>query len=725
LTRRRLATLVLALAIAGARATHGVASSAVGAPQARVVIDATPRAAIHRFVPARAIGGALDGHDAGGTSRILTDANVSAIREAGLGGLTYRLRTELANEAWHWNPAGRWSDPAHRQGYWVSSDTTTAPIIVSWGYRLPRRGDTYDQANRDGWSRLDDGDTMTFWKSDPYLDPRRTGVDADPQWVVADLGGVRALDAARIAWGEPHATRYRIQWWEGPSDGPVMLEPEGRWRDFPAATGWDGAAGTQTLRLSSTPIRTRWVRLLFETGSRTAPPSSMDPRDSLGVAIRELSLGLLDPGGGFRDLVRHAPEAGKQTRMRVSSTDPWHRAADRDTDVEQPGIDLVYRSPLADGQPVMIPVGVLYDTPENAAALVRHLERRGYPLDRVELGEEPDGQDVAPEDYATRYVETARAIHAVDPSLVCGGPSWQDTEDAERAFWPERPHGPHTWIARFLVALDRQHARDTFRFLSFEWYPFDDPCPPFERHIIAAPDLFARSLARLVTEGAPADLPWVVTEYGWSVSSSEAEVGIEAALFDADLIGNALAHGIDRTYFYGIEPGQPARAPHCESWGDLLLWLADDDGRATTRAPAFWGVWLVTHAWCGARDSVHETHPVRVTALAAADSALVPSVYAARRPDGRWGVLLVNRDPRRVWKVDLGVDRGEGAPSPFVGSVRRAIYDRERWRWHAARDEGRPTRAEPPVTDEVPGARSWTLPPYSITVLVGGDRPAR
>jgi hypothetical protein len=504
-----------------------------------------------------------------------------------------------------------------------------------------------------------------------------------------------------------------------------MLVPEGRWRDFPAADAWSGVPGTQTVRLAATPVRTRWVRLLFDTGSRTAPAGRNDLRDSLGVAIRELGLGTLDPSGRFADLVRHAPRPDRQTRMRVSSTDSWHRAADRDSDVEQPGIDLVCRSPLTDGRPVMIPVGVLYDTPDNAAALVRYLIGRGVPLERVELGEEPDGQDVAPEDYATRYVQTARAIHVVSPALVCGGPSWQDTEDAERAFWPLRPGGPHTWIARFLAALDRVHARDTFRFLSFEWYPFDDPCPPFAPRLAEAPRRFDDAMARLAAEGAPSELPWLVSEYGWSVSSCEAEVGLEGALMDADLVGNALAHGIERTYFYGIEPGQPARAPRCDTWGDLVLWLADDDGRATFRVPAFWATWLVTHEWCGARDSVHETRPVRVTASDAADRSRTPSVYALRRPDGRWGVLLVNRDERRAWSVDLTVDHGTGHADPLTGRVRRVVYDRTRWRWHAARDEGRPTRAEPPVGAEIEAHGAWTLPPYSITVLVGSDRASR
>ena len=48
----------------------------------------------------------------------------------------------------------------------------------------------------------------------------------------------------------------------------------------------------------------------------------------------------------------------------------------------------------------MIPISMLYGTPDDAAAQMAYLKQRGYPISYVEMGEEPDGQYMLPEDYA-------------------------------------------------------------------------------------------------------------------------------------------------------------------------------------------------------------------------------------------------------------------------------------------------------------------------------------
>src|SRR6476469_9443115 len=73
------------------------------------------------------------------------------------------------------------------------------------------------RGDRNGWSRLTDGDPTSYWKSNPYLTKAFTGEDDSlhPQWVMIDLGAKIDLNAIRIAWADPYAKRYAVQFWTG------------------------------------------------------------------------------------------------------------------------------------------------------------------------------------------------------------------------------------------------------------------------------------------------------------------------------------------------------------------------------------------------------------------------------------------------------------------------------------------------------------------------------
>ena len=55
----------------------------------------------------------------------------------------------------------------------------------------------------------------------------------------------------------------------------------------------------------------------------------------------------------------------------------------------------------------MIPIAMLYATPEDSVAEIAYIEKRGYPISYVEMGEEPDGHYTPPEDYAALYIQWA------------------------------------------------------------------------------------------------------------------------------------------------------------------------------------------------------------------------------------------------------------------------------------------------------------------------------
>lgn len=707
----------IAIAVVGAPPGYG------GPIPVEVAIDLTAGPS-NTFTPAAALGAGVDGHSRGDGDAIYRPTTLRALLSAGLHPLSYRLRTELAIEAWHWNPRGRWSDEKHAQGYWTSDDRPGPAILASYGYRLPRRGNTLDQAENNGYSRLADGDLRTFWKSNPYLDRRYTGEDNSrhPQWLMADLGKRIPVNAIRLVWEMPYAVRYQVQYWEGEDPDDPDEYPEGRWRVFPEGAVAQGAGGDAVLRLARNSISTRFVRVLMEESSGTAPTGAQDPRDALGYAVREVYIGTVNAAGRLRDAVRHAARHDGQTRFFVSSTDPWHRASDLDPEVEQVGIDRVFASGITRGLPMLVPVGVLYDIPDNAAALLRYLQRRGYPLRGVELGEEPDGQRVAPEDYGALYLQAVDALRAVDPAVILGGPSFQSLWDEPMIAWagtsvaPDRP-----WLARLLAYLQERGRATELGFLSFEWYPFDEVCEPSEPQLRQVPALLAAAMANLYSQGLPRATPLLMTEYGFSAFSTQAEVDLTGALFNADAVGTFLTQGGTAAYLYGYEPTPLYQGPNCDTWGNNTLFLSDDRRRILARTATYHGATLLTQQWVGNPNQLHRVYPARVD-FDIPDGARPLTAYAVQRPDGLWAVLLVNKDPRQEWTVTLRFAGPEpSAAADLQGPADLYQFSAAQYRWRANGEHGRPLRSDPPRHTVLP-ERDLTnvrLPPWSLTVVRG------
>lgn len=666
---------------------------------------------VNKCVPKRTLGGGVDGHERGECTRMLSKQNIIEMLSAGLGPLTYRLRTELGGEVWHWNPRGTWSDEAHHCGYWTSSSSITAPITISYGYRLPRRGNTFDQANNDGYSRIADGDENSFWKSNPYLDPYFTREDeeAHPQWIVIDLGTRKQVNSIRIQWGAPYARQFQVEYWSGNDPMHLHIDQRDEWRTFPQGVVSDCSGGDFTLRLTNSAILAQFVRVLMTHGSGTATQASTDTRDRLGFAVREISVGNTDEAGHFQDYVVHNPEH-HQTIIYVSSTDPWHCAEDIDYRTEQPGLDFIFQSKLINHLPVLVPVGVFYDTPENAVAEINYLLERKYPLEGVELGEEPDGQWASPEDYAALYVATAGRLRNLSSKLRIGGPSLQNF-DAHLLTWPDQS-GNRSWVNRFFRFVQANHS--PFDFFSFEYYPFDNVCADAAPQLLEVPRRLQEMLSSLHDDGVPAEIPWLMTEFGYSVFAGRHEVDIEAALFHADAVGTFLTAGGSKAYLYGYEPDRLINELSC-SWGNLMMLQMPNGREKLNRLSTYYSAGLIARDWMQPVAAVHEIYPVTIDPTDAPVTA-----YAAHRPDKQWALLTINKDPNRSAHLAVHFCSSDGTSSgKFIGKVTIMQFSREQYRWHDDGENGRPTISNPPKPIQCPASDYYELPPYSVSVLRG------
>jgi hypothetical protein len=679
------------------------------------------RGPVAQFLPDEAFGAALDGHQSGEIARIYTEGNIKKMEGAGLRKITYRLRTELGIEAWHWSEDGSWSDEAHKQGYWTSSDSPHQRVLISHGYNLPRRGDTIDQASDQGYSRITDGDEASYWKSNPYLDADYTHEpnSLHPQWVVVDLGKTQGIGAAKINWAEPYATKFTVQYWLSTVSDFEITE-DGEWRNFPLGLVSNSSGGSTLLRLSGAPIPTRYVRLLLLDSSGTAMPSSTDIRDRLGFAIREISLGTIDDAGAFHDAMRHAPSNKSQTVVFTSSTDPWHRSIDLDANTEQPGFDLIFNSGLTNGLPVLLPVGLLYDTPENAAAEVNFLERRGYKVRQIEMGEEPDGQRVSPEHEGALYLQFAAAIHRVDPTLALGGPSFQDGIvysgfDVD----PSRP-----WVTRFLDYLRSRDRLGDFSFLSFEWYPFDHLCERRSQQLLDQPRLLARAVQTFHDQGVPSSIPWIISEYGYSAFAGQSMVELPSALLNVDIVGQFLTLGGKTAYLFGYEPSRPIHeGGKCAGYGQMMLHEADANGQARWRMPIFYAARLVTQEWAEPVNQAHELY-IAHSDIRDLKGREIVTAYALRRPDQSWAIMLINKDPMRVHRAVLEFRDVTGLDPPSDQERLEILqYSSAQYEWIAAGRQGHPRRSEAPRHFRLIGTNEISLPPFSVTVVRGFEPP--
>jgi hypothetical protein len=689
-------------------------------PEQPVTVTVDTNKSVNRFVPSQALGAGVDGHELGETARQLSPANIAAMRSAGLRPLTYRLRTELAGEAWHWNPKGTWSDAARHEGYWTSDSTKTTPIKLSYGYRLPRRGNTIDQANDDGYSRIDDGDLKTFWKSNPYLDEHFTGEknSLHPQWLMIDLGELKEINAIRITWAAPFAKKFSVQYGDFVGEEDLSQRLPTDWREFPAGNIQGTIASRQPIQLSEQPLKVRYVRLRLDESSGAGPRQTKDIRDRLGFAIREISLGMIDSAGRFHDVMRHGAERNKQTTIYVSSTDPWHRATDRDDNTEQPGFDFIFSSGLTNGLPMLLPAPVLYDTPENAAAEIRYLAARGYPIERVELGEEADGQFVDAEHYAQLYLQFVDALRRANPKLQFGGPSMQDIEQTQVAGRIE--FGKGGWLGRFLQYLKSRDRLRDFSFFSFEWYPFGDDCGQPGVQLQDAPVMLTDALNELQQGGLTHDIPWIISEYGYSAFGARAEIDLEGALVNADSVARFLTLGGNVAYLYGYEASQVIKETEC-SVGNNMMFFLDENGRAGTPTTAFWGARLLAQEWVKPGDEVHELFPA-ASDLKNSPGEQIVTAYALRRPDGLWSLMLINKDPNQAHDVRI-VFRNETRMKTFDSPIDVVQFSTGQYQLNSDREQPKPIKSNPPSHFTIKPDSAVTLPAYSLTVVRGSVPP--
>jgi len=687
-----------------------------------ISVDVTPSHATNSIVPAQALGAGIDRLPYGATEKTFIEPTIKQVLSSGWQTISYRQNTELHIEAWHWNPQGAWSDPAGK-GYFTGSAVPGEPIRHSYGYPLPHRGVTHDDGtDMVGYSRLTDGDLNSYWKSNPYLTQPFTGEDDSlhPQWVMVDLAAPRLLDAVRIAWTDPYARQYLVQYWTG--EDPIKKPSAGAWVTFPNGAITDGQGGSPTIQLSAAPMSVQYLRILMTRSSNTCDShGSDDRRNCLGYAIRELFIGTTTANGKFHDLVLHTPDQG-QTATYCSSVDPWHEPADLNEKAgDQVGFDLFYTSGYTRGLPAMIPIAMLYSTPEDSVAEIAYIEKQRYPISYVEMGEEPDGHYTPPEDYAALYIQWASALHKLDPRLRLGGPIFTGVnKDIET--WPDA-QGRTSWTQRFIDYLKTRGRLSDLSFFSFEHYPMD-PCKIQWSNLYDEADLVTHMIDVWRQDGVPANVPMFITESNIAWQAEEAFLNAWGGLWLADYVGSFLSAGGSAVYFFHYIPLGVHRGCN-DSLGTFGLFSADANLQIQQPLSQYFASQLINLEWVQPGGRAHRLFPARSDVQDGAGHTLV-TAYAALRPDGQWSLLIVNKDQENAQRVHIVFhDTESNRDRSFSGSVDFITFGSEQYQWRPTLEGGKADPDGPPArgSNKASSDTVFELPKASVTVIRGKIAP--
>ncbi|MBR4785700.1 MAG: hypothetical protein IK012_10700 [Fibrobacter sp.] len=308
------------------------------------------------------------------------------------GGYTvFRFPNGSLSNDYHWNGIGSYDST----GLWTPDSTKWARGFLG---ETIYRGTTKDNYGFIRRSHLADGKKETMWWGE-ILDP------VDPPWVVIEFPEKMNLDSLQIDWGNLRPKSFEFAYWDGDyAEYPGVHQA----LENKLKTESVVRVNSETTKYKFKQLRTRYVAIRFKTSDLP----------SKGVQIREMKL-----FSGESDLLE-----GNNYKFYAMSTRNGDKARTDWTDIKWDfEAFMEYIKTLPDAKAVIC-VNAGTGTAQEAAAWVRYANKvKGYNIKRWEIGNELDGEweesgPISARQYAARFLEYARAMKAVDSTIILHGP---------------------------------------------------------------------------------------------------------------------------------------------------------------------------------------------------------------------------------------------------------------------------------------------------------------
>ena len=372
------------------------------------------------------------------------------------GGYTvFRFPNGSLSNDYHWNGIGNYDST----GLWTPDSTKWARGFLG---ETVYRGTTKDNYGFIRRSHLADGKMETMWWGE-ILDP------ADPPWVVIEFPEKMNLDSLQIDWGSLRPKSFEFAYWDGDyAEYPGVhqaLENKLKTESVVRVNG-------ETTKYKFKQLRTRYVAIRFKTSDLP----------SKGVQIREMKL-----FSGESDLLE-----GNNYKFYAMSTRNGDKARTDWTDIKWDFEEFMkYIKTLPNAQAVIC-VNAGTGTSKEAAAWVRYANKvKGYNIKQWEIGNELDGEweesgPISARQYTARFLEYARAMKAVDSTIVLHGPLLSTHKMQQKG--AGILDGKY-WMEEFLRIVGEAEKKDGKRYLDvvdLHNYPYWTPNEPKPAEMLKA-----------------------------------------------------------------------------------------------------------------------------------------------------------------------------------------------------------------------------------------------
>jgi hypothetical protein len=192
-----------------------------------------------------------------------------------------------------------------------------------------------------------------------------------------------------------------------------------------------------------------------------------------------------------------------------------------------------------------------------------------------------------------------------------------------------------------------------------------------------------------------------------------------AALWLADNAGSFLASGGAVFYHSPIQP-EPLR-PGCHGWSTYGNFVANQKLEISQHTSQYFASRLINLDWVKHGAGMHQLAPSSVDVTDEAGHVLI-TAYAAKRPDGDWSLMLINKDPTNAHEVKIEFAAADAKSSQhFAGSVAMTTFGAEQYVWHPDGAKSHADPDGPPAISTLTAKPDgkFTLPKASVTVLTG------